>query len=225
MKSLYHIKNHIKISLGLFVLLVTIILTSLVEKQNLKIIDQSFSSIFADRLIPATDIFFITDQLYERRLQLQSFLLAPEGAKAHTPELKGENNFIDSLLNKYEDTYLVENEVVCLKGLLEKWEQYKTQEETILTLAGDNQQAEAIALFNATENNLFKSMIMDLHLLTKIQSQVGQDLTQVSKSNISSSNSIFDLQFGITIIIALVCNGFLFARKVMQQPFQKFNLN
>lgn len=226
MKSLYNIKNHLKLSLGLFVLLLTFIFTSFLEQQKLKEIEQRFLSIFADRLVPATDLFFISDQLYERRLKFQAYLLEQEGGSRLPPfQLKEQTGIIDSLLLKYENTYLVENEEVCLNSFRRKWKEYKAGETEILKLASENRKQEALAKFRSAETTNFKSMIVDLHLLTKIQSQVGEDLTRSSKSSVSGSNSIFALQFGITIIIALICNGLLLANKGIKQPGQKFHLN
>lgn len=226
MKSLYNIKNHLKLSLGLFVLLLAFLFTSFLEQQKLKEIEERFLSIFADRLVPATDLFFISDQLYERRLNLQAYLLEQEREMPVPPvELKEQADIIDSLLLKYENTFLVENEEVCLNSLRRKWKDYKAGETEILKLASENRKKEALALFRSAESANFKSMIVDLHLLTKIQSQVGEDLTMSSKISVSGSNSIFALQFGITIIIALICNGLLMANKVIRQPKQKFHLN
>lgn len=227
MKSLYNIKHHLKIALGLTVVLVCIILTSWVEKENLDTIKSSFSSIYADRLIPATDIFFISDYLYEKRLNVQALLLSADSeAKASDIQgLKTQNKAVDSLLAKYRETYLVENESTCLRDLTQKWEAYKAHEAKVLDLAMNSQKAEAYALFETRGNDIFKVIITDLRQLTKIQSKVGTDLMNTSKSSIASTNLMYIFQFGVVIIIALIVNAFLLTSKVIKKADQNFHLN
>lgn len=227
MKSLYNIKHHLKIALGLTVVLICIILTSLVEKENLETIKSSFSSIYADRLIPATDIFFISDYLYEKRLRVQALLLSAE-SEANVSDiqyLKAQNKAVDSLLAKYRETYLVENESTCLAELSQKWEAYKAHEENVLDLAMNSRKAEAYELFKTKGNEIFKVIVTDLRQLTKIQSKVGTDLMNTSKSSIASTHLMFALQFGVVIIIALIVNAFLLTSKVIKKADQNFHLN
>jgi hypothetical protein len=227
MKSLYNIKHHLKIALGLTVVLICIILTSLVEKENLNTLDQSFSSIYADRLIPATDIFFISDYLYEKRLKVQSLLLSAENEAdaSDVQSLKAQNKAVDSLLAKYRETYLVENESTCLADLTQKWEAYKAHEENVLDLAMNSHKAEAYALFRTKGNDIFKVIMTDLRQLTKIQSKVGTDLMQTSKSSIASTHLMFVLQVGVVIIVALIVNAILLTSKVIKRADQNFHLN
>ncbi len=227
-KNYFRFKNQLSISLSLFILTIGIVFTIFCEKQNLKTIDESFSSIYADRLIPATDIFFITDQLYDRRLKLQSFLLSTEEnpSAVNIKNLEEQNRFVDSLFSKYQGTFLVESEVVCLKNLTRKWEKYKAYEENILNMALHNDNSEAYLLFNTTDGELFKSIIKDLHLLTQIQSQVGEDLMDTSKTSISSTYSIFALQFAIIImILSIIIKSLFIASRFIKIPEQKFHLN
>lgn len=227
MKSLYNIKNHLKISLGLLVMMVSIILTSLLEKENLEEIDHNFSSMFADRLIPATDIFYIVDHLYEKRLKFQAFLLSEESGSSeeYITYLKEQNRFVDSLLDKYQKTYLVESELHRLNNLFQTWKTYKTHEENVLQLAMNGDKAKAYDMFNTTGNDLFRSITGDLQRLANIQSQVGADLMDVSKASISSTHILFGLQLVLAIVIGLVINGFLFTARVINQPNQNFHLN
>ncbi|WPP50719.1 MCP four helix bundle domain-containing protein [Catalinimonas niigatensis] len=227
MKSLYNIKHHLKIALGLTVVLICIILTSLVEKENLNTLDQSFSSIYADRLIPATDIFYISDHLYEKRLKVQSLLLSVESETqaSDVQDLKRQNKAVDSLLAKYRETYLVENESTCLEDLTQKWEAYKSHEENVLNLAMNSQKTEAYDLFKTRGNDIFRVIITDLHKLTSIQSKVGTDLMNTSKSSIASTHLMFVLQVGVVIIIALIVNAILLTSKVIRRSDQNFHLN
>lgn len=223
MKILYSLKNNFKIALTLTVLLVCLILTSQLEKQHLKEIDKGFSSMFADRLVPATDMFSIADQLYERRMLLQSYLLAAE--KTPMPPLEEEYKPIDSLLAKYRETYLVEEEVVCFETLMAKWSAYKHHETKIIALTGRHSNDQAILLFNTEGQDLFRSIIADLEKLSRIQSQVGENLMASSRSNIASTHSLLSIQSAIIIIVALITNIFLLASKAIVQPKQKFHLN
>ncbi len=198
-------------------------LFSFLEKQHLRSIDEGFSSMFADRLVPATDMFFIADQLYERRMMLQSFLLSAD--KTKMPSLREQYEPIDSLLAKYQETYLVEDEVVCLNTLITKWRTYQVLEARILALASQNSKDQAYLLFDTEGRELFRSIITDLEQLTRIQSRVGENLMDTSKSNIASTNSILTIQSAIILIVALIVNIFLLASRAIDQPGQKFHLN
>lgn len=223
MNILSNARSSFKICLTLTVLLTSLILTSFFEKQHLKSIDECFSSIFADRLVPATDMFLIADQLYQKRMMLQSFLLASE--ETELIPLQEQNLSIDSLLAKYKETYLVNDEVVCLKTLIAKWKAYQIHEAKILALMSHQDRDQALLLFNTTGKDLFSSIIADLEQLTRIQSQVGANLMDTSKSNIASTNSLLTFQSSIIIIVALITNFFLLTAKAVVQPGQKFHLN
>jgi hypothetical protein len=223
MRVLYSLKNNFKIALALTTLLVALMLSGYFEKHYLKSIDQGFSSMFADRLVPATDMFLIADQFYERRMLLQAFLLSPE--EVPMPLLCEQQESIDFLLAKYQATYLVEEETVCLTSLVAKWKAYQEQEARILALASQHNTAGAILLFSTEGKELFRSIITDLEQLTRIQSQVGKNLMDSSKSNIASTNSILSFQSALIIIVALIINIFLLASKALVRPQQKFHLN
>ena len=73
MKNLYKItpKNRWRIILGLSVVLLLIFLTSLFENKQLKEINESFGSLYKDRLIPASEIYQINTYFTQKSFVLE----------------------------------------------------------------------------------------------------------------------------------------------------------
>jgi hypothetical protein len=116
MKWSFVIQQKLKAAMLLGGIMVLIILATLLSRYNMQGIDRSFSSIYQDRLIPATTIIYLTENLYGKRVSLEKHLFEQDAQSAERVKvvLNHRNQSIDSLIRVFEKTYLVDQEAGAL---------------------------------------------------------------------------------------------------------------
>jgi hypothetical protein len=111
MKFAFSLKNKLKIAFLLFCIMCCTLLIRFLEDKSVEQINESFISMYNDRLVPATDLYFIAENLYYKNEILQETLLGnvvqPSIALV---KMNKHNRKIDSVINKYELTLLVKQE-------------------------------------------------------------------------------------------------------------------
>lgn len=227
MKRLYNMTqaDRWKLILLLSAILVIIITTGMVERYKLDRIHSGFSSIYSDRLIPATDIYYISDHLYEKRFLLDEFLAGSADISGFEKRFEKRNFSIDSLLSRYEKTYLVKEESKYLFHLKKDLADYGQIEEKVVDLTVEGFGAEAKKLFEGKGRDEFHEIIQNLHHLAGIQSTVGKELIMKSNADFASTNLLSYLRYSISMIIGIAIMVLVQASRVVRQPHQKFNLN
>lgn len=233
MKWSFVIREKLKAAFLLGGIMVLIILGNLFSRHNMEGIDKSFSSIYQDRLIPATTIIYLTENLYTKRLSLEKFVLSKEikSPEEIRTQLQMNNNSIDSLVQIFEKTYLVDQEAKSLSGLKDRINEYVSLERTIINLYAAGFYDEGKALFTGDGASTFQSTINTLNELTSIQSIVGKELMSESKSNMASFGIISFLQIALAVIIGLIIlvliqnSGIINNPKIAAEKNQYFNLN
>jgi hypothetical protein len=233
MKWSFVIQQKLKAALLLGSIMGMIILATLLSRRNMEGIDKSFSSIYQDRLIPATTIIYLTENLYGKRLSLEEYLLANEvGNKSEIKvQLSAHNKNIDSLIKAFEKTYLVDEEAKSLTAFKNEVIKYTALERSVLNLCNAGEQEQGKKLFAVAGANTFKNTITNLNELTNIQSSIGKDLMKASKSDIASVGIISFLQIGLAVVIGLMLllliqNASIINKpKITSEKNQYFNLN
>lgn len=233
MKWSFVIQQKLKAALLLGGIMVLIILATLLSRRNMEGIGKSFSSIYQDRLIPATTIIYLTENLYGKRLSLEEYLLTNgTGNKSEIKsQLNAHNQNIDSLIKAFEKTYLVDEEAKSLTAFKSEVLKYTALEKSVLSLCSAGAHEEGKKLFAGAGANTFKNTITNLNELTNIQSSIGKDLMKESKSDIASFGIISFLQIGLAVVIGLMLlvliqnSAIINKPKVTSEKNQYFNLN
>ncbi|PWJ57120.1 chemoreceptor-like protein with four helix bundle sensory module [Dyadobacter jejuensis] len=233
MKWSFIIQQKLKAALILSLIMLVIILGTMVSKNNIKGIDQSFSSIYKDRLLPATTIIYLTENLYNKRLSLEKYLLSetPVTKRDIQGDLSGYDQNIDSLIKSFEGTYLVEQEAKSLVALKNRIQEYVLLEKMIINLCQAGHLSDGKSLFEGAGANTFQRTILNLNELTAIQSHVGQELITESKGNMASVHNIMAFQISIAVVVGLIIltlikNSQIISKpKVKKMKEQNFNLN
>lgn len=233
MKWSFVIQQKLKAALLLGGVMGLIIVATLLSRHNMEGIDRSFSSIYQDRLIPATTIIYLTENLYGKRLSLEAHLLSPENESDNDVRLKlaAHNVHIDSLINAFEKTYLVDKEAKSLTAFKREVREYALLEKSVLRLSNEGAVEEGKKLFAGTGAGTFKKTIANLNELASIQSDIGKDLMKESKSDIASFGIISFLQIALAIIIGLMLLVLIQSAAIVNNPNMKnketqyFNLN
>ncbi|KAA0989300.1 MCP four helix bundle domain-containing protein [Dyadobacter aurulentus] len=232
MKWSFVIQRKLRAMVLLGGIMLVVILGTLLSQRNVEGIDQSSASIYNDRLVPATTILYITENLYGKRLTLENHLFNSDAKDARpiAEQLKSYDKSIDSLLRIFEKTYLVAKEEKSLSAFKEQNARYTHLEEEILKQCASGNLETGKQVFAQNGGSKFWEAISSLNELTNIQSDVGKDLMKESKSNMASFGVITSLQIGLAVIIGLMILVLIYDSRVIDKPALKdksqyFNLN
>ncbi|MFI5451489.1 MCP four helix bundle domain-containing protein [Pedobacter sp. UC225_61] len=220
MKIAFSIQQKSKIALLLFCIMICTILIRFLEDKSIKSMNNAFVSMYNDRLVPATDLFHISELLFDKKdiLEKQQRSVILEGQQT-TKLLDAQDFKIDSVLKKYEQTFLVTNEKDHLQHLKEKLKAHQQLEKQLVSASkGDEVALEQL-------NISYKSILQNLSLLTKTQIEVGKELIKESQSLFTGSKIYSAIQFALAIVIGVLIVSIIFASNVMKVKQDKFNLN
>jgi type IV secretory pathway VirB6-like protein len=226
MKWTYFIKQKIKVAFLLFCIMACTILIRVLEDKNVKNITNSLLSLYDDRLIPASDIFYMAEHLHAKRYLILNFISSPSSSQlqALDSQLKPHGLAIDSLLKKYSETYLVAQEKQYLDSFKELLTEYRKLEKEllktplpeILQKTGQFKKESEIALNNA---------IAKLSELEKLQTQVGRELMADAQFVVSGTKLFSVLQIGLSIVIGVMVVVLVLESKSVVKKQQPFNMN
>ncbi|MBY0542107.1 MAG: MCP four helix bundle domain-containing protein [Sphingobacteriaceae bacterium] len=227
MKFAHSIKQKTKVALLLFCIMVCLILVRILEDKSIKQMSNSFVSLYNDRLIPATDLFFIAEKLNIKKDLIESYVnneFALAKPNNINERLLVYNESIDSLLLKYEKTYLVSLEKKHLVELKSNILASRIIEENIINnlQLKEKPSTQSISILL---NDSYKGIFNKLSELTQIQSKIGDELIKSSKSIVSGSNLYSTIQFFLAIIIGILIVSILFTSNVINIKNENFNLN
>lgn len=228
MKWTLFIQQKLKVAGLLGLVLVIVIITNLVERKRVDEMGESFISFYQDRLVPAADIFYFAENLYQKHLYVQKYLLVKdtESLSNMSKVLNRHNAIIDSLVRAFDLTYQVETEYLCFDGFKSKINHYKDLEFTILALAEGGQTQQALDIFDQKAAPLFRGLVSDLKELTEIQTEVGLTMINTSMGSVAGSQLISNLQIGLILLIGIIIEVLILTSRVIKtRQRQKFNLN
>ena len=132
---------------------------------------------------------------------------------------------INSLLQKYEKTFLTQQEKTYLAELKAKLRENKAIEDRIIAAETTQVNATNKLLFETTAMDSFNGINTKLAELTQLQTKVGEELIKDSKYLVSGSNLYSTIQFALAIVIGILIVSIIFASNVVKTNNQKFNLN
>jgi hypothetical protein len=222
MKFAFNLKNKLKIAFLLFCIMCCTLLIRFLEDKSVEQINESFISMYNDRLVPATDLYFIAENLYYKNEILQETLLGevvqPSIALV---KMNKHNRKIDSVINKYELTLLVKQEKSFLNDLKKALAVQQGLEVKILNIAG----AEGRAIYESMGRNAANQTLTKLSALIKIQSKVGSELIKGSEIFVSGTKVYSTLQVILAIVIGIMIVAIVSASNAVKVQSEKFNLN
>jgi hypothetical protein len=227
MKWSFVIQQKLKAALLLTGIMGLIILSTFISRSNIRGMDNSFSAIYEDRLVPTIDIVYISENLYHKRIALSKQFLS-DTARTHPTikaQLQDHNHRIDSLITAFEKTKLVQEESASLYALKSHVKSYTLLEQSVLRLleAGDKKAGQE--LFEQQGTLIFQQAIKQLNKLTKIQFVIGQELLKDSHNEANQFQAISALQITIAIVIGLLVLGLIHSSKITDRGNQPFHLN
>ena len=222
MKFAFSLKNKLKIAFLLFCIMCCTLLIRFLEDKSVNKINESFISMYNDRLVPATDLYFVAENLYHKNTILQDALVDNESHSSNSQsQIKKHNQKIDSVINKYELTLLVKQEKAFLKDLKIALNIQEQLEGKILALTGNERKQ----IYESIGRTATAQTLTKLSALIKIQSKVGDELIRDSKIFVSGTKIYSTFQGILAVFIGIMIVSIISASNMVKIQNDKFNLN
>jgi hypothetical protein len=225
----FSVKQKIRIASLLFAVMACSILIRFLEDESVKSMNESFVSMYNDRLIPATDLFYITEHANAKKSLLEEALYWSEHhaavQEAVARKLAVHNAAIDSLMHKYKRTFLVKQEKGKLAELDKQLLNTIGIENSIIALLKVNKPGSARDLYENTGRASADLAILKISELMAIQKDVGTELIRDSAFVVSGNKLYSTLQVALAIVIGILIVGIIFTSNVVKINNDKFNLN
>ena len=207
MNWFHQLKYKTRIGLLLAAIMCIILLNNISGRHSFDDLNQSITSIYQDRLMPATYIFRITDHLYQKRMLHQQTATDQQA----TAQIRLHDNAIMTLIRDYEATHLTREEQ-------HQWNDFKKH---LLKYNVQEQQSDNIPAAKS-----FDRTIQCLNALSTIQAGEGHHLRESSTAIISANTIRSSLEIGLLIVLGIVTLVLIGVSKeaILQAP-QKPSLN
>ncbi len=225
MKSFFSIQPKFKAAVLLAVICTAVLINMLWERNSISDINTSFSSIYKDRLLPATYVFHLTDHLYQKRLILDRYLDPRDEPMlaADQRAISEHDAAIDTLLEDFEATYLVEREGQLLHDFQRELRSYNALEQQLL-LSYERKQPTKVSR-EALEEVFVKARV-ELTQLSQIQIDVGKKLEENCQRIAANSTIVTNMDALLVIVIGLIIQALIFTSKSVKPRIpQRHELN
>lgn len=228
MKWTYVVQQKLKVALLLTAVMVLVGLTNFLERRNIEKMDATFASIYHDRLIPATDFFYMTGNIFNRRLLMEQFLYAADvelSADSVSAKLDSHETSINQLVDKFSKTYLLQNESVELNNFKASLKKYDLHESQILNAYKNQSREAAQKLYESAGKKEMLEILRHLEELTEIQSAEGLAMMHGSQDIASNSSLLLTLQIVVAIFIGIMIQALIMASNTTNTTGKHFHLN
>ncbi len=227
MRIAYSLKQKLKIAMLLFFIMTCSILITILEEKSVKNMNESFISMYNDRLVPALDLFHVLQNIYMKKSFVEDLLYTRKDFNATQVQTQVErlNVKIDSLIRKYEQTTLVKQEKQQLTILKQRLVNYLKTETDVMRMLFNEEHGQALQLYEQSGKDLSLQIIDNISVLMDTQRQVGTELLKDSAFAVSGTRLYSTLQIALAIIIGILIVGILFTSNVVNIKSDKYTLN
>ena len=219
MKWAFSIEQKFKAAVLLAATCVVVLITNLLGRQHIDQLGDSFSSVYADRLVVESYIYELSDHLYRKKLLLDN--CAGQSDSQISARVDAHNDAIGRLLANYEKTRLTEEESACFRDFKGNVLALRKLETQYLD-ADQVGRAETRSRIDAR----FAAAAARLHRLSQIQIQEGKSLNDQSQRIVQGSSLLTSFEMVVLIGIAIMLQMLVLAgRPVISRIQQQGGLN
>ncbi len=212
MKWTYAIKNKTTAALLLTFILGLTLLTNLLERNRFKQLEQSFSSMYEDRLMAENYLFHLYENLKNKEDLLENIDI--QGINVSTSQkLDQFRAQRTELVAKYAETYLTEEEEKEFNALNQELTRINELEQS---LSSREHQGSIPATLLRRHDEMTERAFATLSALNDIQPKEGALLRNKSEKIILGSLSISHFEMAILIIIGIMIQALIFSTKTIQ---------
>jgi hypothetical protein len=204
-------KYKYRAALCLVALFGTSLLAMYFIRENVDAADRTVKSLYKDRLVPAQDISFVQEKLYQNELLVQEHISAT-AADVHTraaSRIGRHGAEVDSLVDKFAHTFLVNQEVKSLEKYRDYLSVHRHTQGQILRLSEQGAKREAAALYRDEGQRHFAQLMGTVHQLSSLQTSVGHELYDRSHQNLLEAGLLSYLVIGLTVLVCLLAQALL----------------
>ncbi len=223
MKWTYGIRQKAAASVLLALVLGVVMLNNLLERNQIRRLDKSFSSMYEDRLLAESYLFQLYDQLQQKNELFQASLQAKQPDMQQF-DFDQHQQKLNTIIDKFEKTQLTKEEA-------DKYQRFKTilaemsAIDTQVMVQTEQHGEIQLNLIERSEASTTKAFAV-LAELSEIQTNEGQVLRSQSKRIMLGNLSASYFEMAILVIIALMIQGLVLSTKTLQLPkTQGSNLN
>ncbi|MFC6225273.1 MCP four helix bundle domain-containing protein [Hymenobacter artigasi] len=210
--------------IGLFLLVMLVILgSSMVERRLMNNVTTSLSSLYQDRLLPATGLFELNNLLYTKQQLLTTYEAAPAMERRRTLKLlAGYNQQLAAIIKQHQATYLVRQEKEVLQAFQVRLNRYNALEAQLLAT-----DAPPTAGQVAEAARQIQQLHAGLSQLNQIQQRVGQQLSQSSQVTEGNSQLLSNVTIAMLLVFTLAIQHALLSSRhpLVPKNLQNFRLN
>lgn len=204
MKWTYGVKEKFKIAMALTVVILLVLITSMINKNHFTKLQESFTSVYEDRLLVENYIYKLSRELNKKRMAIYN--RSEESNEANRSDQR-----IDVLISNFQNTTLTTEESTVLEDFVEKIKVLRQIELEYKNSTSDQHDA----LYTAYEEQ-FDMLSADLLRLSEIQLEEGKKLMETSTSIVTNSHLYSQLEIILVIGIGLVIQALIFASKSLR---------
>ncbi len=214
MKWTYFLRQKLKIGLALAIVLGLVVLTNIVDRNYFTRLQESFTSVYKDRLIVEGYILQLSNHLHERHLRLLENKLNPASR-----DQQQSDNEIKQVLVDYEKTVFTEEEGHVFAT-------FRTQLAAL-------QKLESEYAGSGQDSNLLHQIVTKhgelaglLNALSRIQIDEGRNQINRSEKIVASSYFLSRIEIVVIIVTGLCLQVLLMSSRSIATGFpQKSHLN
>ncbi|WP_176214637.1 MCP four helix bundle domain-containing protein [Reichenbachiella faecimaris] len=215
MKWTYSIKQKFKAAMSLAMVFLLVLATNLIDRNHFTELQESFSSVYKDRLLVENYIFKLSGLIHQKHMLLHHSEASEWSAKNQIQI----NEAIDTLLMAYEKTKYTIIETQLFEEFKAELMQIKNLERLYYA---DSTSSEMIS---EIKNKQLQLMTL-LEGLSNVQIEEGERLINESNSVINTSHSISRIEIVILIVIGIFAQALVLTSKTLKpKKPQNFNLN
>jgi len=219
-------RNKIKLAFVLTGAILLLLLAKWVERGEVEHMDKSFLSIYADRLVPATAIFDIRENMHRKQETMQALLLADARPEASSQTLTTCNAAIGRLLTEYKKTYFLKKEAAHLEAFETNLRAYNQRENVILNHLSQGNSPIAEQVYRQEALGYFTAATQQLSELNHIQSEIGKDMLTGSQKSMASFLLLSKLELALILLFSILAHILIYAsRAVIQRKVETFHMN
>ncbi|MES2592939.1 MAG: MCP four helix bundle domain-containing protein [Bacteroidota bacterium] len=203
MNIFYSIRHKGKLAVLLLAVVLLEISSSNLYTDNINQMSDSFSELYADRLIAQDYIYKLAEILHKRKYTL--IQQNNENTELNNLSHKDKTE-ISLLLNNYEKTQLTPSENALFKDFKNNLSSLMAMDQRFTKSSNNN-----LKQYSEKQNNLLTLSLEQLEQLSEIQLSRGKNLNETSLKTASFSNLLNQFDMAIVIIIGIAIQAIVFA--------------
>jgi hypothetical protein len=219
-------RNKIKLAFVFTGAILLLLFAKWVEQGEVEHMDKSFLSIYADRLVPATAIFDIRENMHRKQEAIENLLTTAAQPDGAPQRIAACNAAIGRLLTDYKKTYFLKKETDHLAAFEANLLAYNQREKLVLKHLKQGDTVAAGALYRQEALGYFTAATRSLSELNHIQSEIGKDILAGSQKSMASFLLLSKLELGLILLFSILAHILIYAsRAVIQRKVETFHMN